>query len=82
MAANGGTNTGDAIEDDEEKYNYYHCKCAYQLFEFEKKKKKSSFIVGRRFYYARKLTSAAAAAAVALFHVFCTISPELVWNII
>lgn len=29
MAENGGTSTGEAIDDDEEKYNYYHCKCAY-----------------------------------------------------
>lgn len=26
MAANGDRSTGDAIEDDDEKYNYYHCK--------------------------------------------------------
>lgn len=26
MAANGDRRTGDAIEDDEEKYNYDHCK--------------------------------------------------------
>lgn len=26
MTENGGKSTGEAIEDDEEKYNYYHCK--------------------------------------------------------
>lgn len=31
MAENGGRNTDDAIDDDEEKYNYYQCKYALPI---------------------------------------------------
>lgn len=31
MAENGGRGTGEAIEDDDEKYNYYHCKYLHTI---------------------------------------------------